>query len=148
MNLAVELSMQVLSLTLELIEDLAGYCFAFRKAIEKKNTHVPEYLRDWDYKDRKEHGSPDAFYREASENIRYAAEVSGLDPVADLNKALDLQQRFRTLKAFRDKYQEWYQGYKHGQRCIPVFSAPGGSPTGCAASWNPVGCFAHSSRVD
>lgn len=139
MNLAVELSMQVLSLTLELIEDLAGYCFAFRRAVKNGDKRIPEYLRDWDFPrgdQRKENGNPDDFYREASTDIRYAAETSALHPVGDLDLAREFKDSFAELKAFRDKYQKWYQGYKHGQRSIPIFSTPiGGVPLGPGTVW-------------
>ncbi|HEV2226149.1 MAG TPA: hypothetical protein VGR56_05015, partial [Nitrososphaerales archaeon] len=139
MNLAVELSMQVLSITLELIEDLAGFCFAFRRATKQPSKNVAEYLRDWDFgkgKEREENGDPDDFYRNVSGDIRFAAEVSGLDPIADWNQARRIKDRFAELRSFRDKYQKWYQGYKHGQRSIPVFSTPtGGTPLGPGTVW-------------
>ncbi len=139
MNLAVEMSMQVLSITLELIEDLAGFCFAFRRATKKPDKNVAEYLRDWDFgkgKEREENGDPDEFYKNASTDIRFAAEVSGLDPIADWNLARQFKDRFAELRSFRDKYQKWYQGYKHGQRSIPVFSTPtGGTPLGPETVW-------------
>jgi len=111
-RLRIHVSMQILSLTVELTEDLAAICHAYQQSIKKGNKRVPEYLRNF----RK----PDKFYKEASEDIRFAAEAVGYDPIRDVQKSLGVQNIFRQIRDFRKKYNHWYNSYKHGQRTIPM----------------------------
>ena len=116
---SVVLAMQILALTIELIDDFAAYCFAFYRAKKEKSKHVAEFLRDWGTNDQSTTGNPKKFF-ESADNIVFVAEISGLDPITNWRDAADLKARLRLLKEFRDYYEGWYQGYKHGQRAIPV----------------------------
>jgi len=108
----IHISMQILSLTVELTEDLAAICDAYRNSVKKGNKRVPEYLRNF--------RNPDQFYRKASTDIRFAAESVGYDPIKDVQNALKVQNIFRQIRDFREKYRFWYNSYKHGQRTIPM----------------------------
>lgn len=111
-KLRIHISMQILALTVELADDLAAFCSAYFKAIRGKDKRVPQYLRDFK--------GADQFYKKASENIIFAAEVCGYDPIKDINQAIGIQSIFKQIHEFREKYKFWYNGYKHGQRTIPI----------------------------
>jgi hypothetical protein len=111
-RLRVHVSMQILSLSVELTEDLAAICSAYAQAREKSNKRVPEYLRDYQ--------NPDGFYKKASSDIRFAARACGYDAITDVEQAMKVQLIFQQIQAFRNKYKDWYNGYKHGQRTIPL----------------------------
>ncbi len=133
---AVMLSMQILALTIELIDDLAAYCFAFYRAKNSKNRLVAEYLRDWDTPDQKVNGGSEIFFNKVRDDFRYAAEMLGLRPVDDWALARVLKAKLTELGEFRRSYEKWYQGYKHGQRTLPVFTTPQGEqPLGQKSVW-------------
>lgn len=111
-RLRVHVSMQILSLCVELTEDVAAICSAYSEAREKGNKRVPEYLRDF--------RNPDAFYEEASRDIRFAAKACSYDAIAEVDRALSVLPIFQQIHVFRIKYKDWYNGYKHGQRTIPL----------------------------
>jgi hypothetical protein len=114
------LAMQIVALTIELIDDFAAYCFAFYLAKKDNSKNVAEYLRDWSTGDTSKTGSATRFFQQAAEDLVFVAEVSGLDPIANWAEAADLKARINALKIFRDFCEGWYQGYKHGQRAIPA----------------------------
>lgn len=133
---AVMLAMQILALTIELIDDFAAYCFAFYRARKEKTKLVAEYLRDWGTDDVAKNGSPWEFFRKAREDLVFVAEILGLHPTNDWQKAHRLKGTLTQLGDFRKSYEKWYQGYKHGQRALPVFSTPlGGEPLGAGTVW-------------
>lgn len=111
-RLRVHVSMQILSLSVELTEDMAAICSAYAEARERKNKRVPEYLRDF--------RDPDGFYKEASRDIRFAARACGYDAIAEVEQAMKVLPIFQQIYEFRNKYKDWYNGYKHGQRTIPL----------------------------
>jgi hypothetical protein len=126
-RLRIHISMQVLSLTVELTEDLAAICSAYSQAIKGNNKRIPEFLREFD--------SPDAFYHKASKDIVFAAEMVGYDPINDVTKVIAVQNIFGQIRDFRDKYKSWYNGYKHGQRTIPLAISFPSQPTGQNIHW-------------
>jgi len=124
-TLRMNIALQILSLTFELTEDLAAICFSYNEAIENKNKNVPEYLRDFgDPHKGANVGKPNEFYEKVSNEIKYASLMVGLDPVKDLQKVLAFISYFNYFKDFRIKYDDWYQGYKHGQRTLGLYVWP------------------------
>jgi hypothetical protein len=125
-TLRTNIAMQILSICFELTEDLASTCFSYAKAIKEGTKNVPEYLRDFGDQKKKpdEAGSPTNFYNKASEDICYAAEMAGLDPVSDISGSVGHKQFFQRIRDFRKKYDDWHQGYKHGQRTLPMYGFP------------------------
>jgi hypothetical protein len=127
-TLRANIAMQLLSTAFELTEDLAATSFSYAKAIRLGTKNVPEYLRDFGdltlKKPPEEIGTPALFYKNVSKKICYAAEMLGLDPVKNVGDAAFLQKFFKNVKDFRDKHDDWYQGYKHGQRTLSVYGYP------------------------
>lgn len=126
-RLRIHISMQILSLTVELTEDLAAFCTAYGQAIKSGNKRVPEFLREFD--------KPDAFYQKAVKDIVFAAEMVGYDPIRDVARAIAVQNIFREILDFRNKYKSWYNGYKHGQRTIPLAISFPTQPAGQNVHW-------------
>lgn len=122
-TLRTNIGMQLLSVCFELTEDLAATCFSYAKAIKNNNKNVPEYLRDFGDQKKKpeEAGTPTVFYKTASDDICYSAEMIGIDPIADVSTAVVHQKFFKVVRDFRKEYDDWYQGYKHGQRTLPMY---------------------------
>lgn len=115
-TLRTNIALQILSVCYELTEDLAATCASYAKALTAGNKNVPEYLRDF--------GNPGDFYTKASKEICYAADMSGLDPITDVVAVVGIKDLFNKITNFRTKYYDWYQGYKHGQRTIPMYAWP------------------------
>jgi hypothetical protein len=122
-TLRTNIAIQILSVCFELTEDLAATCFSYAKAIKSNNKNVPEYLRDFGdpHKNTKEVGNPYNFYETVSKDICYAAEMAGIDPISDVKNTIIYQNFFKVVRDFRNKYDDWYQGYKHGQRTLPMY---------------------------
>jgi predicted ATPase len=122
-TLRTNIAMQILSVCFEMTEDLAATCFSYAKAIKAGNKNVPEYLRDFGAQKKKpeEEGNATLFYKTASENICFTAEMVGLDPINDVSNVFVYQNFFRNVRDFRKKYDDWYQGYKHGQRTEAMY---------------------------
>lgn len=121
------IAIQISSVCFELSEDLAATCFSYSKAIKNKTKNVPEFLRDFgdtDGKKSSEVGNPNLFYKTASKEICFAAEMAGLDPIIDVTRAIIFQSFFKVISDFRLKFDDWYQGYKHGQHTLPIFLWP------------------------
>lgn len=119
-RLKIHASMQILSLTVELTEDLAAVCSAYAKSRKNSNKRIPEYLRDFE--------NADAFYKNAINDVRFAAEACGYDPIANVQDAIKVQSIFQRINEFRLKYKDWYNSYKHGQRTIPMAISSSGDP--------------------
>jgi hypothetical protein len=115
---------QILALTFELTEDLASTCFSYAKAIKQGTKNVPEYLRDFADTTKKDVGNPKDFYAKASRDIIFASEMVGVDPINDVGTAITFVAFFKKVKEFRDRYDDWYQGYKHGQRTLAMYIWP------------------------
>lgn len=126
--LKTNIACQLLSLAFEMTEDLAATCFSYAKALKQKNKNVPEYLRDFGDLQKKQKGddvgSPSIFYERVTKSLIDAAEMTGLDPVKDLGAALQYYGIFKAIQEFRKEYDDWYQGYKHGQRTLPMYIWP------------------------
>ena len=124
-TLRTNIAMQILSVCFELTEDLAATCFSYAKAIKAGDKNVPEYLRDFGSerakKNPEEVGNASLFYKTASESICYTAEMVGLDPINDVVNVAAYQNFFRVVRDFRKRYDDWYQGYKHGQRTEAMY---------------------------
>lgn len=123
-TLRTNIAIQLLSICFELTEDLAATCFSYAKALKSGDKKVPEYLRDFGDPKKGEAGTPSVFYKTAGRDICYAAEMAGVDPIIDVGIAITHEQFFRKVRDFREKYDDWYQGYKHGQRTLPIYSVP------------------------
>jgi hypothetical protein len=123
-TLRTNIACQILALEFELTEDLAATCFSYAKAVKQKTKNVPEYLRDFGDQKKNDVGNPREFYKKASENIIYASEMVGIDPVGGVGEAINSLGFFKKVKEFRYKYDDWYQGYKHGQRILAMYAWP------------------------
>lgn len=137
-TLRTSIAVQILSIGFELTEDLAATCFSYAKAIKNKTKDVPEYLRDFGdpagaKKSPEEVGTPKFFYDKSSKDICYAAEMMGLDPIVNVAESVNAYTFFKNILGFRQHYEDWYQGYKHGQRTWPIYTWP---PTLTAARDN------------
>jgi hypothetical protein len=126
--LKTNIACQLLSLAFEMTEDLAATCFSYAKAIKQKTKNVPEYLRDFGDLQKKQKGddvgTPSAFYEKVTKSIINVAEMTGLDPIRDVGATLAYYEIFKVIQRFREEYDDWYQGYKHGQRTLPIYMWP------------------------
>ena len=125
-TLRTNIACQILASAFELTEDLAATCFSYAKAVKQKTKNVPEYLRDFGDTKKNDVGNPKAFYKKASENIIYASEMIGVEPVKDVREAINFLGFFKKVREFREWYDDWYQGYKHGQRILAMYAWPSG----------------------
>ena len=123
-TLRTNIACQILALAFELTEDLAATCFSYAKAVKEQTKKVPEYLRDFGDPKKGDVGNPKEFYEKASSDTIYASEMAGIDPVREVNEAVGYLAFFKRMREFRDKYNDWYQGYKHGQRILAMYAWP------------------------
>jgi hypothetical protein len=123
-SLRVSIACQMLSIAFELTEDVAATCFSYAKAIKNNNKNVAEYLRDFGVPNKTDSGNPKNFFDSASKEIVYAAEMLGVDPITNVAEAIFGLNFFRNIRGFRNQYDDWYQGYKHGQRTIAIHAVP------------------------
>jgi hypothetical protein len=127
-SLRSHISCQIMSLAFELTEDLAAICFSYEKAVRLKTKNVPEYLRDFGDVQKKQKGddvgNPSSFYEKVTKNIIEVARMTGLDPVKDANQTLAYREVFKGIKEFRDVFDDYYQGFKHGQRTMAMYLWP------------------------
>lgn len=112
--LLTHLSGQIFALSMELTDDLAAVCLAYLKSLSKKNKLVIEYIA------KTKMGAGHDFYKNASNNPDYAAEAAGLDITSSKETKENLRKRFDEIKQMRDKFWDWYTGYKHGQYATPI----------------------------
>jgi hypothetical protein len=113
--LLVELSGQIVALSLELSDDLAAVCSAYLESVTDKNKLVIEKIANWEL------GEGHAFYDRVVNDVKETAQAVGLDdtsiPSSELEK---LRQRFIWIRDMRTKFWKWYTGYKHGQYATPI----------------------------
>lgn len=122
--LRVSIACQMLSIAFELSEDIAATCFSYAKAIKNNTKDIAEYLRDFGIPNKTDSGSPKTFYESASKDIAFAADMIGVDPIANLPETIFAFNFFRNIKNFRQQYDDWYQGFKHGQRTMAIHVYP------------------------
>jgi len=120
-----ELSAQVVALTMELTDDLAAVCVAYRQALESKDKAFIEHLSNFG------RGKGHQFYERVARDRDEAAKAVGLDPESSPAYEVDIiVEKFSIIKKMRDKFWDYYIGYKHGQFATPmVFQRPGDQPS-------------------
>jgi hypothetical protein len=111
--LLTEISGQIVSLALELTDDLAAVCASYLKCIRNNDKRVIERLSKFDQGRQ--------FYQHLSSDPSFACEAVGLNGASAA--PLDIQsieRRFRWICEMRNKFWRWYTGYKHGQYATPI----------------------------
>ena len=48
----------------------------------------------------------------------------GVDPIVNVKESIYGLNFFRVIRDFRVQYDDWYQGYKHGQRTMAIHIYP------------------------
>ena len=125
------ISIQILSLAYELTENFAAICFAYAEAVDHGAKFFPLLIRDFgmplsELKKRgcDKHGidigraNAGVFYRSMSDPAslkRYVGEPN----LRDL-EVQDLLVQFRQLSSYRERFDRWYNKYKHAHGTIPI----------------------------
>jgi hypothetical protein len=120
------LSVQIVALSLELTDDLAAVCMGYMETLKNGDKAFIEHLSKFGP------GEGHRFYEAVTKFRNEAARAVGLDPERAPPYEIDIvTQRFSEIKDIRDKFWDWYIGYKHGQFATPIaltFSARGFEP--------------------
>ena len=98
-----------------------------QKLLRIKTKNVAEYLRDFGLPNKQDSGSPKTFYDTASKDILYVAEIMGVDPIKNVKETIFGLNFLKGIREFRLRYDDWYQGYKHGQRTMAIHVYPSDS---------------------
>ena len=145
LNLKSIITVQIISLAYELTENLAAICYAYAEAIDHGVQYFPLLIRDYGLPKPTLKKNYDAniidvdcasarrFYDDVVANPdvlkRYIGEVSIAN--ADLDAFTD---KFRRLLDFRNRFDRWYNKYKHAHATIPV--SVGGTTAGVPFEWH------------
>lgn len=130
-------ALQSIATTFELTENFAAMCFAYAEAIKYGKKFYPLLLRDFGFMSELKNyrqleidvdlGSANALFQEIKDNHDAARKYLGLLTVP--RKEVEKQQKIISiLAAFRDKYDRWYQKFKHTNSVVNislVFDVPG-----------------------
>ncbi len=124
--LMAELSAQIVALSLELTDDLAAVCLVYLETLNHGDKAFIEHLSTFTSK------QGHRFYEAVSKDAIQAANAVGLNPESTAAHEIEIvRQKFAEIKSMRDKFWDWYIGYKHGQFATPMvltFSTPGSEP--------------------
>jgi len=111
----VELSGQIVALSMELSDDLAAVCLSYLDTITRRDTRFIKRIANFRL------GRGHRFYERASSDADYAAEASGLNPLlTSQSQKEEIRKRFVSIKEMRERFWKWYTGYKHGQSATPI----------------------------
>jgi hypothetical protein len=120
------LSAQIVALSLELTDDLAAVCVAYLETLKNGDRAFVEHLSKFGS------GEGHRFYDAVTRDRNEAARAVGLDPETAPPFEIDaVTKQFAEIKDMRDKFWDYYIGYKHGQFATPMvltFSSPGAEP--------------------
>lgn len=124
-------TVQIISLACELTENLAAICYAYAEAIDHGVQYFPLLIRDFGMPGTTLKNSYDAkvidighanahrFYEDivTIPNMlkRYVGNLS-----MTTTEISTFQGKFRALSDFRDRFDRWYNKYKHAHATIPV----------------------------
>jgi hypothetical protein len=117
------ISSQIVALSLELTDDLAAVCVAYLETIKLGDKAFIEHLSTFTPKEGHQ------FYETVVRDRNEAAKAIGLEvESAPAHEVENVRQKFAEIKDMRDKFWDYYIGYKHGQFATPIaltFSEPG-----------------------
>jgi len=111
-------ALQIMALSVELIEDFAAICYAYNSSIDTDATKFPSHLRDFGKPKRRgiDYGNVKKFYEGCIKNREYLQKISGL---RNDGEELDyLYEDIKKMREFHNKYNRLYQGYKHAQSIL------------------------------
>ena len=124
-----ELSAQVVALTMELTDDLAAVCCAYTETLKEGDKAFIEHLSNFG---RGQRGQGRRFYQTVTRDRNEAAKAVGLNTESTPAYEVDaLVEKFLAIKQMRDRFWDYYIGYKHGQFATPMvltFQMPGAEP--------------------
>jgi hypothetical protein len=112
--LLAEYSVQVVALSMELTVDLAAVCSAYMKTVFKDKSFIEQVSR-FTARQAVE------FYDSVAKDPSQATVAVGLNPASTTaQEQEEVRQRFVRIKDMRDKFWNWYIGYKHNQFATPI----------------------------
>ena len=113
--LLVELSAQIVALSMELTDDLAFVCEGYLKALRDGDKKVVTNIAGLQRSDA------EAFYQRVSQSAEEATLALGLDPSNASQQDKESNRKvFAGIRKNREQFWKFYNAYKHGQYATPI----------------------------